>query len=133
MNNRKMSKRGRKPVHEETAELLQNFFLRVDVSKQAPGRKDFKKVGHEIVQKRHLYMSVNEAFSLFAEERGSRIGRSKFASFRPAHVLPLDDMPHNVCVCSIHENINNLIGALSAGSSSLPKNGRQLIEKCVCS
>jgi hypothetical protein len=50
-------------------------------------------------------MSVREAHQVFSRENPElKIGKSKFAGFRPSYVLPLDETPRNVCVCTIHAN-----------------------------
>ena len=73
--------------------LVVQFYGRDDISRQAPGYKDFVTVRvdrkkHQ-VQKRHLVMTIREAHALFTEEHGEehKIGNSKFAELRPEHVL----------------------------------------------
>ena len=41
-----------------------------------------------------------------------KIGLSKFCELRPRRVKLFDNVPHNVCVCSYHENVRLLLVAL---------------------
>ena len=51
-------------------------------------------------------MSLKEAYSKFAEKHtDSKIGLSKFCEFRPMHVKLFEHIPHHVCVCVYHENV----------------------------
>lgn len=105
----------------ETAVL--NFYQSDDVSWQAPGRKD-KVVCYETdnitgerkkveMQTRYLLMSVQEAHKLFLETNPIHtLGKSKFASMRPKHCKLFDKIPHNVCVCTYHENVRLLLEGL---------------------
>lgn len=92
--------RGRKPISDGVLEKVKMFYMRDDISRQAPGTKDCKKVDGQLMQKRHLYSNINETFELYVQEYGGThsIGRSKFAQLRPSHVLPLSDIPQNVCL-----------------------------------
>ena len=57
-------------------------------------------------QVRYLLMSLKEAYSKFAEKHtDSKIGLSKFCEFRPTHVKLFEHIPHHVCVCVYHENV----------------------------
>ena len=52
------------------------------------------------MQKCHLSMNVSEAYALFREEHPEEsIGKSKFASLRPPHVLLSSLMLRNICTC----------------------------------
>lgn len=127
--------RGRKPLSQCITDQVIQFYSRDDISRVAPGMKDCKKVDGKLVQKRHLYTNVGETYGLYMMEHGeqSPIGRSKFCQLRPANVLPLNDMPHNVCVCSVHENVLLCITALAKCSeANLPTSGRELVGKIVC-
>ena len=101
-------------IPSEDIELVNSFYQRDDISRQALDTKDFITLRHESnkskVQVRHLYNSVTEVFKLFQKDHPDiKIGRSKFAELRTKHVLPSNKLPHNVCLCKYHENF---IGAL---------------------
>ncbi|CAF3285377.1 unnamed protein product, partial [Rotaria sp. Silwood2] len=88
------------------------------VSYQAPGRQDsitIKVDGiKQTLQKRFLLFSLREVYQLFIDEYPQhKIGRSSFQELRPPNVLYKSSMPHNVCICKYHENIDLLITALS--------------------
>ena len=62
-----------------TIELVNNFYIKEDISQMAPGKRDITirdKKGNQNMQKRHLYMSVKGAYSLFKQVK---ISLSKFA------------------------------------------------------
>lgn len=108
-------RRGRKAVGDDTVDQVNAFFLRDDISRHAPGMKDCRRVNEEMVQKRHLYNNISETYELYKAEHGdsNHIGRTKFADPRPPPVCPLNDMPHNVCVCAIHEHIFMCVSVLA--------------------
>lgn len=95
--------------------------------------KECKKVNVENLQKRHLYTNIQETHVLYTEKNGLcfKVGLSKFAEMRPRYVLPMSDMPTNVCVCSIHENVRLSIPTRKI-SSGLPSSGHELIEQVCC-
>ena len=93
----------------EAEQSVLEFYERDDISRQAPGKRDVLKVkinGSKIEkQKRHLNMSIREAYNLWKEEnKNVKLGKSTFATLRPQHVLPTSKLPRNVCVCRYHEN-----------------------------
>ena len=103
-------------ISDETKQLVIGFYNSNDVSWQAPGRKDRiivresdtngKKNTKRTEQVRYLLMSLKEAYSKFAEKHtDSKIGLSKFCEFRPTHVKLFEHIPHHVCVCVYHENV----------------------------
>lgn len=127
--------RGRKPLNQCTVDQVIQFYSQDDISRVAPGMKDCKKVDGKLIQKRHLYTNIGETYELYIMEHGQQcpIGRSKFCNLRPANILPLNDMPHNVCVCSVHENVLLCITVLAKCSdANLPTSGRDLVGKVVC-
>ena len=65
------------------------------------------------VQKKILMTTVMEAFKQFKTENPEmKIGKSKFASLRPRHVLPVSDKDHNVCCCTYHENFEMVLNGI---------------------
>lgn len=59
-----------------------------------------------------MLMSLREAYNKFKEEYPSlKVGLTKFCEWRPAHVKLFDQIPHQVCVCSYHENVRLLLVA----------------------
>jgi hypothetical protein len=82
------------------------------------------------LQKRHMLMTINEAYSLFKEEFPEvSVKKSSFRYQRPPHVKLLSELPHNVCVCIYHANFMNLVDALKATAPNVPDN---LLASIVC-
>ena len=52
--------------------MVENFYEQDDISRQAPGKRDTivvrSNVGKETRQRRHLFMTVAEAYKLFREK-----------------------------------------------------------------
>lgn len=122
-----------------TENKVREFYQNDEISWQAPGRKDFVRVGNliqpkENVQKKIMLMTIDEAFESFKTVHPEvQIGRSSFFKLRPANVKPSSDMPHNVCVCRYHANMEMALTAASQICESIPPKCRQLCEKLVCS
>lgn len=92
-------------ISKEDEEVVRKFYELDEISRAAPGRtdnisirdKNTKKQIH--VAKRHMIMSVAEAYQLFTKDYSNiKIGKSKFFEFRPIHVKTINNMPHNVCL-----------------------------------
>ena len=97
-------------ISEELQIKVTQFYERDDISRVAPGKRDTVTVrdegGKKKLQKRHLTMTINEAYALFKEENADqKIGRSKFAELRPPAVLLSSQTPANVCTCLYHQNM----------------------------
>lgn len=120
----------------ETVKAVTEFYLRDDISRQAPGRKDVITVreafGKNKMQIRHLMFSIKEAHGIFSTENGKIIGKSKFAELQPEHVLLSNKLPHNVCLCKYHENFINAINVLHKIVPHFPEYNKNLPESFVC-
>jgi len=124
----------------ETIEHVKMFYARDDISRQAPGKRDTKSVKNpntgerEMIQKRHMIMTIKEAFSLYTNEfQDKNVKLSKFYDLRPQHVLLSSEMPHNVCVCRYHANFDFLVEAVHKIIPSFPATCKILLEKVCCS
>ena len=76
----------------DISDTVQSFYRREDISLYMPGKQDVVTVRDEMgkrkEQKRVLTMTVKEVYSLFKEEYPDiKVGRSKFAEFRPAIIF----------------------------------------------
>ena len=115
-----------------------SFYSRDDISWAAPGMKDSKVVKgsrgeKDTQQKRYLLMNVIGAFQLFkAENLDANIGKSKFFEFRPKHIQPMANIPHNVCICKQHGNMDSLLQGISKVHPQCPRTGGKLIDSVVC-
>ncbi|KAF9411133.1 hypothetical protein HW555_009995 [Spodoptera exigua] len=87
---------------DEGKKQICDFYNRDDVSRQMPGIKDVK--------------------------QSSPVRERK----RPAHILPINDTPHNVCVCTTHSNYINLLLAISKHSTDFPKTHQELLKQISC-
>ena len=128
-------------LSEDTKVLVNTFYNSSDISWQAPGRKDrviFKKVDEEgkkvkrMEQTRYMLLSLREAYSKFVEDHAaSEIGLSKFCELRPVNVKLFNHIPHQVCVCSYHENVLLLLLALQ-DHTSFRANFSAFIDEVTC-
>ena len=127
-------KPGPKPVSDETKRAVLNHYEESDISWHSPGMKDFKTVRRngvkERLQKKYLLTTLKESHRIFLENNPEqKIGLSAFCDLRPDHVLIQKDLPQNVCVCKIHENVRSLLLALN---SNKPVTFRDFISGIVC-
>ena len=77
-------------------------------------------------------MTIAEACALYQEAfPDDGIKLSIFKSLHPDEVSFRSNMPHNVCVCQYHENINLLLQGLS-NIDTIPSNHRNLLEMVCC-
>jgi len=60
------------------------------------------------------------------------VGKSKFAELRPKHVEFMAKIPHNVCICKTHGNMDTLLQGIAKLRNDAPRSGRALIESQVC-
>lgn len=126
-------------ISAETKALVQNFYERDDVSRQAPGRKDVvitrNTDGQKVqIQARHLTSSFKETYAFFQTEHPEVvIGKSKFAELRPKHVLLSNKLPRNVCMCRYHENVIMALGALNKVAPGIPCYSHEFPESVLCS
>lgn len=130
---------GPRALPEEHIQCVKEFFASDPISRQAPGKLDVKsvkcpKTGKRTnMQKRHMIMTIGEAYEEFQVSHPNVIvKKSAFFSLRPEHVLPVSKMPHNVCVCKYHSNINFLIESISKVGPTFPKDHKGLLEKLCC-
>ena len=126
------------PTNKTTPDVIQSvkdFYLRSDISWTAPGRKDSITVirdGTKVKEQRHyLTMSIKEAYALYKQEfPDENVGLSTFKTLRPDVVLCQKAMPHNVCVCQYHENVNLLLQLLVC--IGMPGNHHDLLAAICC-
>lgn len=135
----KVNRQGTVALTNETKQKVIDFYIRDDISRQAPGKRDYKSIKNpttrerEKVQKRHMVITVKEAFALFAKENPEiNIKRSKFYELRPGNVLLTSEMPHNVCICKRHANFNFVVEALSKTIENIPLTGKELLRNLCC-
>lgn len=133
----KSSAKPRNMTSEETAKKVEEFYCRDDISRQAPGRKDYvtvwTKEGKVKLQKRHMYFTIKETHSLFKlEYPDAKIGKSKFAKLKPPNVLHRSETPKDACLCMYHENVMLICDALHKAIPSFPTYSNTFVSNCVC-
>lgn len=126
-------------VTDEVKQKDQAFYEKDDISRASPNRKDTMSIknlpsgNRTHVAKRHMMMTVAEAYSLFVIDNPDiKLGKSKFFEFRPLHVRPMSEMPHNVCVCIHHANYNFLLQALSKIAPIVPGSSTEFLKEIAC-
>ena len=107
--------------------LVHSFYRTDDISWQAPGRNDCIII-HETTEEgdrikktqqvRYMIMSLQEAWNKFIEQHSTtKMSLSKFYELRQPNVKFFDHLPHQVCLCSYHENVRLLLVALGEHTS----------------
>ncbi|CAF3263065.1 unnamed protein product [Rotaria sp. Silwood2] len=123
---------------EATKNKAVQFYQIDEISSVATGKKDIVIVklpdGSNIkVQKQYLVMTavreVYEQFKLMYPNE--KIGSTSFSLLRPKHVLPMSDIPQNVCLCKYHANIDLLLSSISSILNT-PKTTALFREALVC-
>lgn len=135
----KGSRKGSRVLPEQHIQCIKEFYASDPISRQAPGKRDTKSVkcpetGKRILmQKRNMVMTIKEAYEDFKTKFPDiMVKKSTFFSLRPTHVLPLSQMPHNVCVCKYHANMNFLLESISKNDNFCPKTHKELLEYLCC-
>ena len=78
-------------------------------------------------------MNTSEVYQMLKQENpDKKIGKSKFASLRPGHVLLSSQMPRNVCVCRQHQNMALILEALHKFDETFPLYSHVLPQTLVC-
>ena len=110
------------------------FYQTDEVSRVMPGKKDClvvktKEGGKKTEQKRLVLFNLKDAFQQFKEKNPTKnIGFSKFASLRPPWcILAGSSGTHNVCICSIHQNLKLMMDASKCKISY-----KDLLQLMVC-
>lgn len=136
---KKKNKPGRRPITDDDRQQIIQFFMRDDISRQAPGKRDTKSIKNqesgkrELFQKRHLMLSIKEVYQVFKNEHPEiDIHISKFYEFRPKYILLSFEMPHNVCVCRYHANFNFMVQSINENIIHFPKTSKDLLEIICC-
>ncbi|XP_063222679.1 uncharacterized protein LOC134531076 isoform X2 [Bacillus rossius redtenbacheri] len=135
----KMKKEHGQRLNEETKAKVTQYYLRDDISRTEPGRKDKCTVKNvqsgkkDVVQKRTMMMTIAEAYEEFVKEYPDcKIKKSKFFELRPQFVYPVSTMSHNTCVCHYHANMHFLVESLAKEVNVFPHSTNDLLAILVC-
>lgn len=108
-------KRG-KPLDLATRDLVIDFYLDRENSRELPGMKDYVSVklptgNRQRMQKRLILCNLKELYKNFCEKHETvKIGFSSFALLRPAYcILAGQSGTHTVCVCTYHHNVKLML------------------------
>lgn len=105
-------------LDENIKHAVMQFYEDDETSRAMPGQRDcvtIRKDGkRQAVQKRLMTTTLREAYNRFQELNTEiQIGFSSFAKLRPKNCKLLTSSgTHNVCVCTIHENVNLITHSL---------------------
>lgn len=101
--------RGNKSFDSTTAQIIQDFYLDEEISRESSNTKDTRKpkgIGTVVIH--YMTMSIGETFELFKTKYSNlKVSRSKFYALKPSWVR--EDCPHQVCMCIHHQNIELLL------------------------
>ena len=105
-------------LSDQIKDAVVEFYENDDVSRAMPGKRDclsVRKDGkRQSVQIRLMTSTLRESYNHLKEEINEiDIGFSTFAKLRPKNCKLLSSTgTHNVCVCTIHENVNLMLHSL---------------------
>lgn len=132
------NKNGRQ-LSDEIKTLVNNFYVRDDVSRIMPGFKDVISVkqnnGKRMhFQKRLLLGDLKDLYQQFIKENETtKISISVFTKLRPTYcILAGANGTHNVCVCTQHENVNLMLSKIPKNIESPYNDYQACINSIVC-
>ena len=128
---------GSTSLREHLKAAVNELYVRDDISRQVPGKRDSIVVRQNNVKKTihkwHLSMNIKEVYQMFKQQNPDRkIRKSKFASLRPGHVLLSSQMLRNVCGCRHHQHIALILKALHKFDETFPLYSHVLPKTLVC-
>lgn len=136
--------RGGRKLPAETENLVQDFYLREDISRIMPGKKDFISVKLDDgkrthIQKQLLLCNIDELYQRFKDEYPNiKVGLTKFFTLRPKQcILAGDSGTHMVCVCTYHQNVKLMLNGgdianLTAGSAMQLSSYKDCLRQMMC-
>ena len=110
---------------------LIDFYLRHDVHRATPGKKDTIMKYSGGGQKRYLLDTLKNLHKKILEESG-RYSYASFAANRPFFIVALSVGTQNTCLCKLHSNVKFKILALRKLKIISTNIVNSLIEMTVC-
>ncbi len=98
--------RGNKALDDEIEQLVQNFYICDDNSRETSNKKEVIYLGPSKTPMplRFLHLTIGETYEKFKQKHTDiKIGRSKFCALRPIWVR--EKSTHENCLCLHHANI----------------------------
>lgn len=129
---------------------IQQFYLRMDVSRELTGTKNVKKIKNsegqiETRQKKLLLMTLKEAFAYYSEiNPDHKVGFTTFYKLKPEEIVFAGKSDcHNICVCIIHQQPKLMVQSSILGQNDefkcfMPDDvdgnlkPKHLVQKMVC-
>lgn len=114
------------------------FFNRIDISSQAPGRKGFVTISDDDgnktkVQTKYPLYPIHRIYEKCCEEFGSvPIKPTKFYELRPKNILPVGDTPANLCLCMYHADFINAVDSIKKVIPEMPAYGEEFYSSFFC-
>ena len=120
----------------ESIEVVNNFYIRDDISLMAPGKRGVVTIRKQRWEgkttKRHLYMTIKEVYGIFKIENPNiKVGLSKFAELRLPNVLLSPQTPSNVCTCIYHQNMFLALDAIHSRIPDIPSYTTEFSASCL--
>lgn len=101
----KVRKTRKDKISEVVKKEVEEFYLRGDISKELPSKRDVCKVKDKegnvkVLQKHLMTMTLQEAFKTYKEENpGRKIGFTSFRKFKPKQVKRVSETSRRSCLC----------------------------------
>jgi len=102
--------RGNKALDDEIEQLVQNFYISDDNSRETSNKKEivYLRPSKTPMPLRFLHLTIGETYEKFKQKHTDiKIGRSKFCALKPIWVR--EKSTHENCLCLQHANIDLLI------------------------
>ena len=102
--------RGNKALGDDIEQLVQNFYISDDNSRQTSNKKETVYVcpSKTPIPLRFLHLTIGETYEKFKQKHADiKIGRTKFCALRPNWVR--EKATHENCLCLQHANVDLLI------------------------
>ena len=124
-------------LSEHLKATVTEFYVRDEISRQATSKRDsivvYENNIKKTMQKWHLSMNISKVYQMFKQENpDKKIGKSKFVSLQPGHVLLSSQLPRNVCVCWQHQNVALILESLHKFVETFPLYSHVLPQTLVC-
>lgn len=117
-------------IDDSIKQIIMDYYQREEHTWTSPNKKDVTKLG---VHKQYLIMTILELYNAFKLDFPDiKVGKSKFAQFRPNHVKSKQSIPHNQCLCIYHQNVNLILEKLKPHAAKLSTNSEVFIDTMCC-
>jgi hypothetical protein len=100
--------RGNKALGDEIEQLVQNFYISDDNSRETSNKKEiiYLRPSKTPIPLRFLHLTIGETYEKFKQKHTDiKIGRSKFCALRPDWVR--EKSTHENCLCLQHRSIDS--------------------------